>query len=176
MFLSCAMRLSSSVYSTGHWLNFWVYLAAVSDRLPSLMRPRKCTRWRLVSLYRVLGLGGSGAGTGCSTGTGAGSLEDAAVSVVCSGGFGMGSTRTLGLITRFTLSLLPAGLPLPRLGSFAGAEGSTGASLGGSAGASGGTSGATSSATSDLSLAGSAIFCNKYIFFSTNGEKNLNRW
>jgi hypothetical protein len=60
----------------------------------------------------------------------------------------IGSTLTLGLIVLFILSLLPAGLPLPRL---------TGSGSGAATG-SGSAWGSVSWIGSDISLLGSAIF------------------
>jgi hypothetical protein len=64
-------------------------------------------------------------------------------------GCSIGSALTLGLIVLFTLSLLPAGLPLPRL---------TSSGSGVATGSAGGSMCSVSWMGSDISLSGSAIF------------------
>jgi hypothetical protein len=124
------------LYTTGQACSRLVYFSAVEARFWLFITSRRLSRCAEVWRKSVRGEGGSGLGGLCSrvvswelttdwagsgTGEGTGACLGAAASRVTGG---MGSTLTLGLVVRGALSLLPAGLPRPLLGSACGGSGS----------------------------------------------------
>ena len=106
--------------TTGQACRRLVYLSAAEALFWLFITSRRLSRCAEVWRKSVRGLGGSGLG---GRSTGGGVVSDATpdwagagagFAGVASAGCGMGSTQTL---TLGALSLEPAGLPLPRLGS-----------------------------------------------------------
>ena len=128
--------LLMKVYNPARHLFQWqlfssrlVYFSAVEARFWLFITSRRLSRCAEVWRKSVRGLGGSGLGGLSATGGGLPGRSPAWAGAGADwagfgSGRGMGSTRTL---TLGALSLEPAGLPLPRLGSGAGSDGADGA-------------------------------------------------